>query len=75
MKINTIIQLKDKRIGTICHHNLDGYGGVWGKFTFNEENCPKPKFMLRNEYAIRSLHEEAIKDGIEFVGTKYKIIK
>ena len=48
MKLNTIVQLPDGRIGTICYNNLDGHGGVFGKHVFDSyENLPDPEFMLR----------------------------
>ena len=72
MKLNTIIKLPDGRIGTICYHNLDGYGGVWGKHAYAMppggfgDNIPKPEFMLR---------DKLIASSAECVGEDYEIIK
>lgn len=55
MKLNTIVKLPDGRIGTICYHNLDGSGGVWGQHTFKmpaesfSDELPEPEFMLREK--------------------------
>ena len=55
MKLNTIIRLPDGREGTICYHNLDGYGGVWDRQEFQEpassfsDDLPEPEFMLRDK--------------------------
>jgi hypothetical protein len=53
MKLGTIIKLPDGREGTICYHNLDGYGGVFGRHDFSgvkpgfTDDLPAPEFMLR----------------------------
>lgn len=53
MRLNTVIRLPDGREGTICYHNLDGVGGVWGRHTFTMpsggfgDGLPAPEFMLR----------------------------
>jgi len=53
MKLNTLIKASDGRIGTVCYHHLDGYGGVWGKHTFEMPaggfgaEIPEPEFMLK----------------------------
>jgi hypothetical protein len=55
VKLNTIIRLPDGREGTICYHNLDGDGGVWGQHTFQMprdgfgEELPRPDFILRDK--------------------------
>lgn len=76
MKLNTIIKLPDGRIGTICYHNIDGYGGVWGKHFFEMpyggfgESIPSPEFMLRNKK-----FEGRVGDvNSECVGENYKIL-
>ena len=78
MKPNTIIKLPDGRIGTVCWHNLDGYGGVWEKHYFQvkkdfDDNFPSPLFMLREksvENVLRKYHPD-----IECVGTDYEIME
>ena len=55
MKLGTIIQLEDGRIGTICWRHLDGEGGVWGEHDFSSvteyfsDDLPAPEFMLREK--------------------------
>lgn len=59
MKLGTLVRVGD-RIGTICYHNLDGYGGVWGEHDFSHidleacggfsDDLPRPDFMLRTPY-------------------------
>jgi len=55
MRLNTIIQLPDGRIGTICYHFLDGDGGIWGEHHFEMpasgfgDSLPQPEFMLREK--------------------------
>jgi len=75
MKPNTIIKLPDGRIGTVCWHHADGYGGVWGEYHFQverdfDDNFPSPVFMLREKSAegiLRKYHPD-----IECVGTEYE---
>lgn len=72
MKLNTIIELPDGRIGTICYNGLDGKGGCWGEHHFTmPDDCqtglPKPDFMLRDDY-------EGSESGAEYVGNNFKII-
>lgn len=86
MDLNTVIRLPDGRVGTICWHHLDGYGGVWGEHRFDEDRVrndnyfsdelPRPEFMLR-EKSIEALFR---RDGwhrhdIECVGTDYEILE
>lgn len=53
MKLNTKIRAADGRIGTVCYHHLDGYGGVWGEHEFEMpeggfgDELPEPEFMLK----------------------------
>lgn len=71
MKLNTRIKLPDGREGTICYHNLDGYGGIWGHHEFTMprggfgDELPEPNFMLRDTLCS---------SGIECVGSDYTII-
>lgn len=72
MKLNTIIQLPDGRTGTICYHNIDGYGGIWGYHSFKMPeggfgDLPKPEFMLRDKKLESRL-------GIECVGEDFRVI-
>lgn len=74
MKLGTIIELSDGRVGTICYHNLDGYGGVWGRRNFTgiepgfHDGIPAPEFMLRD-----SLRDPTA--GAECVGEEYRIVE
>ncbi|MCU1325009.1 MAG: hypothetical protein JWN34_379 [Bryobacterales bacterium] len=60
MKLNTRITAPDGRIGTICYHNLDGTGGVWGEHNFTMPDggfgneLPAPDFLLREAYGTRT---------------------
>ena len=72
MKLGTIIKLPDGREGTICYHNLDGYGGVWGHHKFKMpkggfgDELPQPEFMLRNPYSSADA---------ECVGEQYEVVE
>ncbi len=54
MKLNTIIKLPDGREATICYHNLDGCGAVYGRHVFKMpkhsfgDELPEPEFMLKD---------------------------
>ena len=60
MKLGTIIKFENGWIGTICYHNLDGNGGVWGEHDFTDimddiksnggftDKLPAPDFMMRD---------------------------
>lgn len=83
MKLNTVIQLPDGRVGTICYNNLDGTGGVWGRHIFIMpersfgDELPGPDFLLRTHTDY--LHAILIKDGahkpdVELVGPCYEIV-
>jgi len=74
MRLNTIIKLPDGRVGTICYHNLDGCGGVWGKHKFEMPeggfgNLPEPEFMLRDS----SMQGRVGSEKSECVGEDYMI--
>lgn len=78
MKLNTVIKLPDRRIGTICYNNLDGSGGVWGIHTFTMpeggfgDELPEPEFMLRD----KSLQGRVgAYDKSECVGEVYEILQ
>lgn len=55
MKLNTVIELPDGRIGTICFRHLIGDGGVWGRHVFTMpdggfgDELPPPDFILRDK--------------------------
>ena len=79
MKLNTRIQLPDGRIGTICWHHLDGYGGVWGEHTFEMPiggfgELPAPEFMLR-EKKLEQLLWQSHPQHPECVGEKYEVLE
>lgn len=83
MRLNTVIRLPDGREGTICYHNLDGDGGVWGRQLFNLDpkevgftnKLPAPEFMLRDKSLERSLKEfPGHTYNMECVGEKYEIL-
>jgi hypothetical protein len=75
MKLGTIIKLPDGRIGTVCYHHLDGYGGVWGEHKFEMpvggfgDNTPPPTFMLRDKSVQKYYPKE-----VECVGDDYEAI-
>lgn len=80
MKLNTVIELPDGRIGTICYNNLDGRGGVWGHHTFTLPpggfgDLPEPDFMLREpsekEMLIRM---GGHKTDVECVGSEFEVV-
>ncbi len=85
MKLNTVIELLDGRIGTICYHHLDGYGGVWGRYTFEMpaggfgDELPAPEFMLREEAVGPSLrrgdHGHDHRPDMECVGETFTIVE
>ena len=76
MKLNTRIRTPDGRIGTMCYHNLDGDGGVWGEHTFTmpENNfsdaLPAPDFMLRDA----SMQGRTGNPEAECVGEDYEVV-
>lgn len=80
MKGGTIIKLPDGRVGTICYHNLDGYGGIWGKHDFSrtpqnfDDKWPRPAFILREKAMEPILRGYYHKDDLECVGEEYIII-
>ena len=85
MKLGTVIKLPDDRIGTICWHNLDGYGGVFGDHNFSHidqdfsDEVPLPEFMLRKK-DVEGLLRKPNGDGVghrpdlECVGEDFEII-
>lgn len=85
MKLNTVIQLPDGRVGTICYHNLDGTGGVWGRHEFEMpaggfgDELPGPDFLLRphTDYLHGLLTKELgdHKPEVELVGEDYEIME
>ena len=80
MKLNTLIRLPDGRIGTICYHNLDGDGGVWGRQVFEMPpggfgDLPEPDFMLREKSIEDRLKELGHKETMECVDSEYTVIK
>ena len=66
MKPGAIIELPDKRKGTVVYHNLDGYGIIWGETEVNAEDLPEPQAMLRSKYPASS---------VECVGEDYVMIE
>lgn len=67
-RLNTIVRVSDGRVGTICYHNLEGVGGVWGRHKFEMPasgfgDLPKPEFLLR------ALDREII-EGVENAGVE-----
>jgi hypothetical protein len=79
VKLNTIIRLPDGREGTICYHNLDGCGGVWGRESFKMpfngfgDNLPEPQFMLREKRVEHLLRERM--PAVECVGEEYEVVQ
>ena len=77
MKLGTIIKLPDGRVGTICWHHLDGYGGVWGQQNFShieegfDDELPAPEFMLREKSVEHLLKKGAHRNDLECVGEEY----
>ena len=75
MKAGTVIKLPDGKVGTICWHHLDGYGGVFGKHEIKQQResfssyYPKPEFMLRSK-DVQHLFPD-----MECVGEEYEIIE
>ena len=74
MKLGTVVRLSDGREGTICYHNLDGVGGVWGHHDFEMpaggfgNKLPKPEFLLRDPVALPGLED------CEYVGDGYEVV-
>jgi hypothetical protein len=73
MKLNTIIEMADGRIGTVCYHNLDGVGGVWGEHIFEMPeggfgDLPQPEFMLREKRVEETLRKYGHRPDVECVG-------
>lgn len=73
MKLNTLVRFESLRgpdgenVATVCWHNLDGHGAVWGEHTFEMpyggfgDELPEPDVMLSDvEY-------EVVTDGLEQV--------
>jgi len=81
MRPGTVIRLPDGRIGTICYNNLDGEGGVWGRFNpagiplgFNDQ-WPEPDFLLREKEVEEIIQKRwGGKKKIECVGTEFEIL-
>ena len=73
-KLGSVVQFPDGRIGTICWHHLDGYGGVWGRHDFSgiepnfDDRLPEPTFMLREKDAERVLGKECVGEDCEVIG-------
>jgi len=77
MKLNTIVELPDGRIGTICYNHLDGAGGVWGRHQFEMPEggfgeLPEPDFMLRDVSLQGKLRGH--KSDMVCVGEEYSVI-
>lgn len=81
MKLGTIIELPDGRIGTICWNHLDGSGGVWGRHDFSgvsadfSDDLPAPEFMLREKSIEQSLRNSSHRSDLECVGEDYAILR
>lgn len=73
LRLNDRVRLPDGRVGTICYHNLDGVGGVWGEHTFTMpgggfgDELPRPDFMLRGPEIQHRFRAEC-------VGRDYEVI-
>lgn len=67
LPLNTIVELPDGRIGTICYNHLDGQGGVFGEQQCTMEELPKIEFMLRDPYDGQT-------PDTEYVGAEYKLV-
>ena len=85
MNLATIVRVSGGRIGTICWHHLDGYGGVWGKSDFSHiepgfsEELPAPEFMLREKSVEALLRKQSPFGGnhrpdVECVGEDCEIL-
>lgn len=80
MKLNTVIRLPDGRVGTICYHHIDGYGGVWGIHRFEMPDggfgneLPMPDFMLRPKEVEGLLRRWGHRPDLECVGEQFEII-
>lgn len=85
MKLNTIVQVKDGRVGTLCYHNLDGTGGVWGRHTFLMpersfgDELPGPDFLLRPHtdalHKLLTTGTDAHDPELELVGFYHEIVE
>ena len=78
-RLNTRVKLPDGRTGTICYHNLDGIGGVFGEHHFQMPeggfgDLPRPDFMLREKEVEESLRKYDHKADMECVGVDYEVI-
>jgi len=72
-RLNTRVQVRDGRVGTVCYNNLEGVGGVWGRHTFEMPHggcgdLPEPEFLLRDSSLARLF------PGRECVGIDVKVI-
>lgn len=86
MKLGTVVKLPDGRIGTICWHHLDGYGGVWGVRDFSHvtedfsDELPRPTFMLREKSVEPLLRKQSPwtdanhRPDVECVGEGYEVL-
>ena len=80
LKLNTVIELPDGRIGTICWSHLDGCGSVWGEHIFEMpsggfgDELPAPEFMLREKEREAGFRRGPHRSDIECVGHKYDVI-
>lgn len=78
MKLNTLVRVGD-RVGTICYHNLDGFGGVWGRHRFKMpesgfgDELPCPEFMLREKAMEASFRR--VEFDVECVGEEWEILE
>lgn len=80
LKAGDYIKLPDNRTGTVCWHNLDGVGGIFGFHPELKElaNCgfddrfPCPEFMLREKSVERLLQGNNPEKGIECVGEEFE---
>jgi hypothetical protein len=81
MKPGTIVCLPDGRIGTICWHHLDGYGGVWGVHDFSlikedfSDELPLPQFMLRKKSVEPLLRRGGHRPDVECVGENHQVVE
>jgi len=81
VKLGTLVRLPDGRVGTICWHHLDGYGGVWGEHDFSgiepgfDDAIPAPEFMLREKAVEVLLRRGPHRSDVECVGTDYEVVE
>ena len=67
MKLNTIVNVPGRGVGTICYKDLDGHGGVWGRHQFDAgDGLPEPEFMLREPEAQRFYPAHTVCVGEDF---------